>query len=994
MKHGLLIAFLCIVATGHAQPYWQQQVDTKISVQLDDVNNMLNGYEELVYTNNSPDTLRYIYMHLWPNGYKNDRTPFARQQELLRQTAFYYAKPADRGYIDSLKFEADGQSVDYYSAENVPDIARIDLVRPLLPGAQLRMTTPFRVKVPKVFSRLGHTGQAYFISQWFPKPAVYDQKGWHPIPFLDQGEFYSNYGSYDVSITLPKNYIVMATGNCSDEGENTWLDELAKKALPSDTLYNNSYPASDAVMKTLHYHEDKVHDFAWFADKRWVVRKDTVSSPGSGQLVTAWAAFLPNGRDKWIKATDYLRQTVLHYGGWVGPYPYKTIKAVEGDMKAGGGMEYPTVTIIDRAATAELKSVVVHEAGHNWFYGILGTNERDHAWMDEGINTFYEQKTTKDLAKDTTEKKIKGFTADLSNVAYYMQAAVRSSQAIDQTSANFTQLNYGTDVYYKTALVLNWLQDYMGTAAFESGMHEYYDTWKFKHPYPEDFAAIMQKHTDKPIGWFFDDVLKKDTRIDFAIKKAHTNNDKVTITVKNNSGLYSPVQVDAYHDDSLVSSVWSAPFIGKATLTLPAGNWTSLRVDKDVPDYKLENNIYRRYGDHKFTLRIRPAGINYDYRNKLYVLPALGYNQYDGFQLGLLLHDLSIPANRFRFALAPMYAFNSKSFTGAGSVGYIWYPGGGIKEILLQGDAKSFHYDETYVNTPGGLYARYVKVAPSLTLTFREPSPQSTVTRTLMLKGYYINEDNFVYGLDSLRDAKIYKLQHNYGLMRYIHANKRLYNPFSYSAEGQLGADFAKISAEGNLRINYFSRNKSLYVRGYVGKFFAINSDPIITQRYYLNSTYTGANDYLYDGAYFGRSTQSGLAAQQVSINEGGFKIPTQNNIGRSDDYLAAINVKSDLPLGRLPIRLFADAGISPNSTPTFTNSSDTKFLYDLGVELHLPKDIITFNIPVLMSGDFQNYLKDTYGNKNQFVRSLSFTVKLQNVNWLKTASDIQNFLR
>ena len=140
-----------------------------------------------------------------------------------------------------------------------------------------------------------------------------------------------------------------------------------------------------------------------------MVRKDTVTSPGNNNVVTTWTAFLPEHSKYWIKGTDHLRQTVLHYGKWVGPYPYKTIKAVEGDMKAGGGMEYPTVTIIDRSVSnVGLKSVIVHEAGHNWFYGILGTNERDHAWMDEGINSFYERKTTDVLehSNDSEDKKI------------------------------------------------------------------------------------------------------------------------------------------------------------------------------------------------------------------------------------------------------------------------------------------------------------------------------------------------------------------------------------------------------------------------------------------------------------------------------------------------------------------------------------------------------------------------------------------------------------
>ena len=216
----MAIAFISYSAT--ARNYWQQKVNTRIDVRLDDNKHILHGYEEMTYTNNSPDTLHYIYMHLWANAYKHDHTTFAEQQATNKSTTFYYSKPSERGYIDSLQFTIDGQNVDYHSTENVPDIARIDLTTPILPGQEVKIISPFRVKIPKVFSRLGHTGQAYFISQWFPKPAVYDLKGWHPIPYLDQGEFFSEIGSYDVNITLPKNYIVMSTGNCTDESETRW----------------------------------------------------------------------------------------------------------------------------------------------------------------------------------------------------------------------------------------------------------------------------------------------------------------------------------------------------------------------------------------------------------------------------------------------------------------------------------------------------------------------------------------------------------------------------------------------------------------------------------------------------------------------------------------------------------------------------------------------------------------------------------------------------
>jgi len=259
----------------------------------------------------------------------------------------------------------------------------------------------------------------------------------------------------------------------------------------------------------------------------------------------------------------------------------------------------------------------------------------------------------------------------------------------------------------------------------------------------------------------------------------------------------------------------------------------------------------------------------------------------------------------------------------------------------------------------------------------------------LLLKEYNVSEQSIVYGADSASKPTLKTQQKIYGLARYKHQNKRTYNPFDYSLEGQMGADFAKINAEGNLRIDYNKKNKSLYVRCFLGKFIPISSDPAVTSRYELNASYSGVDDYLYDGTYLGRNAHSRLAAQQISVQEGGFKVPLYNNAARSDNWMATLNLKTDLPLGRAPIRLFLDAGLVPNSNETATHASSTTLLYDAGVEVYAIKDIVSFYYPVIMSSDFQNYLTNTYGRKNLFARSISFTIHLENINWLKAPSTI-----
>jgi hypothetical protein len=1006
MKRILLPLFLTFWSSvAFGQPYWQQRVDTRLDVKLDDTKHMLRGYEEFLYTNNSKDTLKYIYIHLWPNAYSHDHTPYAEQQYRNGHTDFYYSKAYERGYIDSLQFTVDGSDVEYFSSENTPDIARIDLPRPLPPGKQMKVTTPFRVKIPKVFSRLGHTGTAYYISQWFPKPAVYDKKGWHPISYLDLGEFYSEIGSYDVSVTLPKNYIVMATGNLQDAEEQNWLDSVSTLPLPSDTLFKTVKPRSSAELKTLHFKEENVHDFAWFADKRWIVRKDTVSSPGTGDLVTTYAAFLPSHQKQWSKANEHIKNAIRYYGKWVGPYPYKTAKAVQGDMLAGGGMEYPTVTIIDRNAGDQ--TTIIHEVGHNWFQGILATNERDHAWMDEGLNTFYETKTSEVLRSKDTAKSSKRVGRGNVNInlgmkpILYELAAAGLDQSIAQTSENFKEINYGMDVYYKTAYMAKWLEDYMGDESFEAGMHEYYTKWKHKHPYPEDFQAIMQKHTEKPIDWFFSQALKTDDLIDFSVKYVTTDAGGVKVLVKNKTDMPLPVSVKAYRGDSVLATGQALPFTGTTTITLPEGAsaWSTIRISPDVPDGRTPNNEFRRSGIHRSGLGLMPFfGTNMSNKQRLYFSPAVGYNVYDGFEAGLVLHNLTWPETKFKYVLAPLYGFRSKELIGAGSIGYFWRPDNLFSEVSVQADLKSFHYDESELNIERPIFARYLKIAPSLNFSLRPISPISSVTRTLTLKGYYIQERQFKFPVDPADTAAIpgriamlgeYDTK-GYGLVRYRHANSRTFNPFDYTLEGQVGEDFIKLSFEGNIKINYNAKGKSLYVRAFAGKFFTLNDAGFEAERYYLNSTYTGLNDYLYDDTYIGRTETSGFASRQRSIREGGLKMATFSylssyGIGRSDNWLGSLNLKTDLPLKKLPIRLFLDMATFANAGKL--NPSGNKVLFDGGIEIYL-LDMVNIYVPLIMSKDFRDYQKTITG-KTSILDGISFSIQLNKINWLKAPSGI-----
>jgi len=490
---------LCLSADAQ---YWQQQVNYSISVALNDKAHTLSGSLKLEYTNNSPDTLPFIWFHLWPNAYKNETTAFAKQVLRDEDGRNRWDNMKDKGFIDSLDFKINGQP-----ARTEADTANIDLLKvwlpqALLPGQKTTISTPFFVKIPSYSSRSGHLDQSYIICQWYPKPAVYDRKGWHPIPYLDQGEFYSEFGSFAVNITVPASYVVGATGTLQNQEE---LDKYRKLGRQNNIAGAEPEKYAKKTIKgekTLSYKGDNIHDFAWFADKDFIIRYDTAAL-SDGKIIDVFTYSYKEGNKNWQQSTSYVEDAVRHYSTWIGEYPYPVVQAVEGPKNvSSGGMEYPMITLITSpdADGPKLDAVITHEVGHNWFYGIIGSNERDHAWMDEGINSYYqfryeaEKYRGNSIFGDAIPEEVKKKPlADFQSAIYNALTQIPMEEAIETPSAAFRDKDtYAAVEYLKTAIWMFIMENSIGKDKVDQAIQAYFTKWKFKHPYPEDLKATFE----------------------------------------------------------------------------------------------------------------------------------------------------------------------------------------------------------------------------------------------------------------------------------------------------------------------------------------------------------------------------------------------------------------------------------------------------------------------------------------------------------------------
>ncbi len=344
-----------------------------------------------------------------------------------------------------------------------------------------------------------------------------------------------------------------------------WIKKADEAAIKYSSGHSNirskknatRTPRSDVETKTLHYIAEHVHDFAWFADKRYEVMKSSVKLPNTNREVTTWSLFLPENAALWMNAVAFADSGLWYYSKWVGDYPYPQATVVDGSLGAGGGMEYPMITVIsENNSSQQLDEVIAHELGHNWFYGALAFNEREHPWMDEGINTYYQNRYTE--TRYPTWELLNGVPTSFSKLfdlqyphhyenylGYLFLARQHNDQAMDENAALFTKLNYAAVVYGKTSEVFRYLETYLGTVKYDSIMQQFFSDWKFKHPYPDDLKAAFVKNTNKELDWVFNQLIPTTDYLDYKLQKEDVENkigEKVyaQVKVKNKAEVKGP----------------------------------------------------------------------------------------------------------------------------------------------------------------------------------------------------------------------------------------------------------------------------------------------------------------------------------------------------------------------------------------------------------------------------------------------------------------------
>ncbi len=580
-------------AAGAPGPdYWQQQVDYAIEASIDPATRTISGKERVTYHNNSPEALEYLWVNL--------------EQNVLRQDSLGSQIGGGRA-VGGASEPSDGVRIGAVSAGGSPlsyqvydTMMRVDLPQPLAAGKKFDFDISWQFQMPeRVFRRHGilkvRKGLVFEVAQWFPAVAVYDDvHGWNHLPYLGNGEFYTNFGDYDLKITAPREHLVVATGALQNPEQvytKEQLQRLEQAKTSAETVIirskeevgdPKSRPAGEGPL-TWHFKAERVRTCAWATSETFVL--DAAGLDG----ILVQSAYHEDAPGVWQQSTQMLRTAIAGYNKRLFPYPYPVATNVAG---VEGGMEYPMIIFCRGGNERGLYGVTTHENGHNWFPMPVNTDERRHAWMDEGFNTFINIYSTADW-----------FEAPSGGGGGRRGGRAMPNPGVPiMTEADHMGGLLGMLGYQKPADGLRPLREHiLGAERFDHAFRTYIRRWAFKSPQPADFFRTMEDASGMDLDWFWRGWIVESASLDQAVGEVQQGqgNRGASITFTNLERMVMPLHFTATFEDGTTESrqlpvqVWFTSNRVQQRLTT-AKKVTKVEVDAERiwPDASRGNNVW------------------------------------------------------------------------------------------------------------------------------------------------------------------------------------------------------------------------------------------------------------------------------------------------------------------------------------------------------------------------------------------------------------------
>lgn len=585
--------------------YWTNYARYDLSARISPSDDMLHGSGTITFINRSPDSLRTLALHLRQNihaeGMERTRRAEVTGGMTVEKLGFNGTDMVELQTRRDLRREGMGYVVDATRM-------RVILPEAVVPGDSVTLSAEWSFRIPSEDNfRMGQDGDVYYLAYWYPHLAVYDDvDGWVAELYQGDGEFYMGYADYDLSVTVPEGWLVGATGTLQNPGQvlSEQTASRLEQAADTDDIVNvvtkddrgagtaTATSGNDDGTLTWTFRADRVRDVA-FGTSASYVWDATSASTGEGSAMIH--AFYRPGTSQWDRSAEFSQFSVEHLSDMLMPYPYPQMTAVEGII--GGGMEFPMITLIggNRNTPESLFGVTYHEISHMWVPMIVGTNEKRHAWLDEGTTTFNENEGASEFFEtdnwSPSENWFYRFAGTAQEAPSFRHADLYPPDGPERVYAS----------YAKPGTMLHALRGVLGNETFFRAYREYVERWAYKHPSPYDFFNTFEDVADRELDWFWRGAFFEKWSMDHAIAEVDVSGDEPVVVVEDRDSLIMPVIVEAtYADgDTVTRRSDVTPWMNgqrETTITLPAGDLQRVELDPDAyfPDVDRTNNDWTK----------------------------------------------------------------------------------------------------------------------------------------------------------------------------------------------------------------------------------------------------------------------------------------------------------------------------------------------------------------------------------------------------------------
>ncbi|GAA0872184.1 hypothetical protein GCM10009117_13310 [Gangjinia marincola] len=898
-----------------------------ISVKLLEEKRSLQIDQTITYKNTSPNELSEIYLMDWANSFSSKTTPLGERFSEDFRRRFFYAGDDSRGEttLSKLVNTKKGTIYTWERPEGFPDVIKVTLSNPLLPGEEEVLNLQYTVRVPDAqFTRFGYDNGNYKLRYWYISPAVYNNEGWQFYSNKNIHDHYTPPAKVDLKVQVPRDYFTHS--------------DLAVNDTPGEQPYNERRFKGDQVVNaTLYITRDP--------DLEKIIAEDftVTTNLKDGELKAPMRALAID------RILNFLEERL-------GEYPHESMLITQEEYKIDpvyGLNQLPSfIRPFPDGFQYEMKQLKTITG--KYLKNTLLVNPRKEKWLLDGIHIYLLMEY---VDKYYPNMKIIGSLSDFFGIRWFHIAdkefneqytflyqnteRLNLQQALSTSQDSLVKYNQTLANPYKAGVGIKYLDSYLQDNAVAQSLKDFYESHRLEISSAADFKRILQSHTDQPTDWFFEEYVDTNKTIDFVISRVRRKEDSLVVTIKSKSDAMMPVSLYGLNKKKVVFKTWIDPIRKKTKVTIPADSIRRLGLNHEgiIPEINRRNNYKAVKTLLNKPLQFRLLTDIEDPRyNQVFFIPEFDFNVYDGISVGPKIYNKTILKRPIDYKVAPKYGFNSNQVNGSAGISYTqFFENSNLNSIRYGISGSTFSFDDDL---------RYTKYNPFIQFRYRDPYLRANGKQFLTFRWVSVDQDENEENPLEEPNFELFNA-------RYAYIDSNLTSLVGASMDYQLAEDFGKLAVTLNYR-KLFVNNRQFNLRFYGGAFL-YNS----TEGDFFSFALDRPNDYLFSYNYYGRSEEEGLFSQQIVIGEGGFKSQLQPEF--ANQWITTVNGSATIWNW---IFAYGDVGLVKNK------GFSPEFVYDSGIRLNLVEDYFELFFPVYSNLGWE-IAQDNYDQKIRFIVTL-----------------------